>query len=154
MLKFIVLRGALLYVWHHPYLLTIPAPEIPSSQPGVIYFWHSVFIFIAFHSCAQQQQIICPFFLSLFLACSACVKIFSKLITRHRLPLWIFPWFISFVWCHSFASAAILTSASHEKACSNTVNFGLRLTAGLLPAALIIDPWAVSSVSSFLNGIF
>lgn len=40
------------------------------------------------------------------------------------------------------------------KRCSNPVNTSLFLTAGLFPVALIINPWSVSNIFSFLGGIF
>lgn len=87
--------------------------------------------FIAFQSCAQ--------ILFKYLQLVIHVITFSKLLSQR-----IFPSFISFGQCNSFASANVLMSASHGKGCSNPVNIGLCLTAGLFPVALIINPWIVS----------
>lgn len=115
------------YVFEAFHLMAIPAPDSITVVTSYLLL------------CAQHHQNNLQ--ISKPLGLSTCFQV------NHKAEHFFF--FIRFLWCNSFALAAISTSTSYEKRCSDPVNSALCLFAGVLPTALIINPSTIYNMPCF-----
>lgn len=117
------------YVFEAFHLMAIPAPDSITVVTSYLLL------------CAQHHQNNLQ--ISKPLGLSTCFQV------NHKAEHFFF--FIRFLWCNSFALAAISTSTSYEKRCSDPVNSALCLFAGVLPTALIINPSTIYNMPCFFH---